>query len=322
MNGPKGGSGGPVKHMTDGAKGKPMHPGKNKKGNGPGGLRYGAFAGYKGVARKKALRFVNADIRRLRRDTRNDVRQERRQYQRERGDIKHVYRATGQQLKDLRANSATTYANTVNGAQAAQAALQQTLQNQQGAIQGSANSELARLGLGGTDATAQMGADAQNALNVSQQNSQDNLANLGMAAANSQSLSNLMLGMNKGEKQHQLGQARNLRDENISQLRDALHEAKAGRGDSVRALLDQMAQFGWSQHMQQAQLQLQRQAQKKNQYYSGGGSYSSGGYSSQNYQPNYGYGYSSPGGMSGGSSGSSANRAKSQLYGDLLDLNP
>lgn len=313
--------------------GQPAHPNQGGKGKGGkdnkggGGLRYGAYGGYAGVPRKKAARFVQADISRLKRDTRSNVRQERRQFRRERGDINHVYQQSGQEMQRLKNNSAATYNQTASNATAAQAALAQTLAANSGAVQGQASSELSRLGLGGTDVGSQMAADQANSQNVAAQGSADNLANLGLAGANSAALSNLMIGSNKGQRLSDLGHARNNRDENISQLRDALHEAQAGRGDSVRALLDQMAQTGWGQHMQQAQLNLQRQAQKKNQSYNGyssGYGYGSGGssYSSQNYQPNYGYGYSSPSGSSYGGGGSSANRAKAGLYSDVLNMNP
>lgn len=309
--------------------GKAIHKTEKNKGGGGGKLRYGAMGGYKGVPRKKALSFVNADLREQKRDTWNDVKQERRQFRRTRGDLKHVYNESGAEMRRLKDNSAATYSNATSQASQAQAALAQTLQAQTGAVQGQANSELSRLGLGGTDVGSQMSADAQNSLNVANQNSADNLANLGMASANSGALSNLMIGSNKGQMLSDLGQARNRRDENVDQLRDALHAARAGRGDSVRALLDQMAQTGWSQHMQQAQLQLQRQAQKKNQSYnayaSGYNSGSGSNYSASSYQPTYGYGYSSPSGSAGGYGGggnSSSNAAKNRLYGNILNTNP
>lgn len=313
----------PPKNKGGGGDGKPG----NKGGGNGGNLRYGAYGGYKGVARKSALKFVNADIRRLKRDTRNDVRQERRQFQRERGDIKHVAKGTLQNVRHLRQDTSHAYDQAVEQSNAAQQALSQQLAANSGAIQGGANSELARLGLGGSDATGQMTADAAYSQQTAAQNSLDNSTNLGMASANSRALSNLMLGSIKGERLSQIGQARNLRDENVSQLRDALHEAQAGRGDAVNALLAQMAQSGWAQYMDQANLNLQRQALKKYGSSSGvSSSYTP--YTTSSYQPTYGYGYSSSSGSSGSSYSSSgtgsgtANAAKMSLYQKLLGLKP
>jgi hypothetical protein len=328
--GPVGSGGGGPKKPKDGmAQGNNGNANGNKGNNGGGSLRYGAYGGYKGVARKKAAGFVDADIRRLKRDTHSGVKQERRQFRRERGDIKHVARETGQQLHQLRHNSAQAYSDAASQSAAAQQALSQQISQNSGAVQGGANSELSRLGLSGSDATAQMGADAANSQNIAAQGGANNAANLGLASANSKALSNLMIGSNKGERFSQLGISRNARDENVSQLRDALHQAQAGRGDSVKALLDQMAQTGWQQYMGQAQLGLQRQSMKQN---GGSGSYnpyanygSNTPYSAQNYQSTYGYGYSSPGGGSnngGSSGGGSANAAKLALYQNLMNTQP
>lgn len=317
---------------SDGAQGKPFHgKGKgdksgNKGGKRGGGLRYGAYGGYKGVPRKKALRFVNSDIRRLARDTNDEARQERRKYRRTRGDINAIASATRDNVAKLNANTTQSYNSAIEQSKAAQEALSAQIASNSGAVQSGANSELARLGLGGSDVTGQMTADAAYAQNTAAQNSQDNLSNIGLASANAQSLGDLMLGSIKGEQMHQKGQARNIRDENVSQLRDALHAARAGRGDSVRALLDQMAQTGWAQYMDQAQLNLQRRALKKtgSSYgYGGGSSYSGSSYPSSSYSSTYGYGYSSPSGTSGGSSsGGTANAAKMALYKNLLKTTP
>jgi hypothetical protein len=269
------------------------------KGNKPGPHHKN---GKKGGSRARKL--VNIDIRNLARDTKSDVRKERRQFRRERGDIRHTYKQSGAYLHKLKRDTRDTYNNTIDTAKTAQQHLQDLLAQQSGALQGDAGGELSRLGLGGSDALGQMGADSANAQMVAQQNGADNLANLRMSRANANGMSDMFIASNKGSKMSDLGQARNIRDENISSLRDALHQAQAGRGDAIRSMLIQLA------------------GQRKY------GSYSP--YQSS-YNPSYGYGYSSStgsngytggGGTSGGGNGYSANAAKQRLYSQLLNLQP
>lgn len=310
-------------HNPDHHEGK----GDGKKGGkkkGRGGLRYGAYGGYAGVPRSKAAKLVGADIHKLHRDTRVGVRKEKRQFSRQKKNINRSYKWATRETKKLNRNTRRGYNTAIGDATTAAAALQQTLANAGGAVEADANSELSRLGLSGTDAGAQIKAGTATSQQVAAQNSADNLANLGMMKANSGAVNRQLRAMIVGQRQSDIGEQRDLKSENITTLRDAYHEAQANRGDSVRQLLDQMAQTGWAQHMDQANLNLARKSVKKSgSTYTGfsGSRYGSGGYSGSNYSPSYGYGYSSSSGSSGSGSGS-ANAAKAGLYSHLLGMNP
>lgn len=284
-NGGKGGKG-------DGKKGD----GKGLAGNGKGGKNkgkkgmpkmFGARAGYEGVPTRRVNRLVGGvirdevrdlrgQLRGVRADSREAVRNVRRDARRGKQDLRYVHGETADVLGNISRQNTNMYAQQADSTAAANAALQQMLGGTYSGAQAGAESELARLGLGGQQSGTfdQMMLDAANAQGVAQQSGANAMGTMGMAGTNSAAGMAMLQGMNQGSYMQGIGQNLNARNDalseirtnridNVNEVRRAIRDAKSSRRDLFFQLLQQLQQTGWDQYMQQQQLQLQRKALRK-----------------------------------------------------------
>lgn len=292
----------------------------NEKKRNPGGLKnktYGAFGGYKGVKYGEAAALVNPQIRkqinqlkRERRKIRQGVRDDRQDinnnYEQTVGDLNYIYSESGEFIQSQNDLINQQYEANRTKAEQAQAALAAQLAANGANNAAGVDSELARLGIGGSGNMGQFAADQSYAQNTAALSGADNLANLGLMAQGSATVGSLLAGMNKGSQASQLGQALNTKNDALQELKNnkmdsflqvnqAIKDAKATRPELINSMLNQLAQTGWAQFvdsknlsMQQQQLNLQKQAQAFAQRQAlaasgggyGGGSTSSGSSSS------------------------------------------
>lgn len=258
----------------DGKKG----PGYKTKG------RFGAYGGYKGVSRKKVNRLVGGVIRDEVRDLNHERRSVRREYKRNKRDVnrsfrrgqqdlKHVFGETGDFINSLGATSQQSILDQSAQINAAQAALQQQLGGTYTGAQQAGAEELARLGISGGGNFGQLIADQANAQAMGAQNAANQQATLGAMGGNAQQLMGMLAGMNQGSFMSNAGlnlqrrndaliEARGNRDENMQTIRDAIRDTKLGRRDLFFQMLNQLQETGWSQYMDQQQLNMAKRDQR------------------------------------------------------------
>lgn len=258
---------------------------KNGNGNGNGNSnnnhRYGAYAGYKGVKRKRAAHLVNADIRDMmqmlrrelksgRRDLRHEMHDVRQDYRNEREDINNTFDETGKFIGQQNGIIDQRFADSNAQAQAAQAALMQQLGGMNASNSGAVDSELARLGMDSGSFTGQLSADQGYATDMASITGANNMANLAAMQASAGTVGNLLASMNEGSRGSMLSTNMRNRDEQIGDIRDAKHDfakdirqrvldVKSQRGDMIRQMLEQLAQTGWAQYVDQQNLNQNQQ---------------------------------------------------------------
>lgn len=270
-----------------GKKGSKGSGGKGGSGSGKGGGGYfGGYGGFKGVKKRKVNRLVNGmirsevkDLRRVRAQVRNeskrDMQSVRRDYRRGKGDLEHIFGETGDYIQHLQGLNADSYNTQLNQTQAANAALQQQLGGTYSGAQDQVNAEMERLGIQGAGNLSGLIADQANAQAMASQAGANAEQTMGMAAGNTQQLMNLMQGMNQGSFQQAMGQNLNTRNEQLTQVRDdrrdkfndirrAIRDVRGGRRDLFFQLLNQLQETGWSQYMDQQQLNMAKRAQRRN----------------------------------------------------------
>lgn len=262
----------------DKGSGKGSGKGPNNGSNKSGGKYFGARGGYEGVSKKKVRRLVNGvlrdeikDLRRekaqIRRDLRHQTQQARRDYRRGKGDLEHVFGETGDYISFLGDQTQQTYEDQSAQSAAATAALQQQIADTYSGANTGVNSELARLGIEGGANLGGLASDQANAQSVAAQTGLNAQTTMGMASANSSQLMNLISGMNQGSYMSAMGQNLNNRNDNLTEInrdrqdnfnavRDAIRDVKGSRKDMFFQLLNQLQETGWSQYMDQQQLNL------------------------------------------------------------------
>lgn len=177
-------------------------------------------------------------------------------YQRSVGDLKYLYDKSGKYIGDANSKIDAGFKDARAQSTAAGAALQQQIAANGQKTTDDVNSALNGLGINYEGATSGMTADQQYQSNQAAQNTQNNDANLGLMQGNAMSVGNLLLGMNSGSRTSNLGQALNARNDALSEaartrdnqlaaINDSVNSAKAGRGDLIVQIMDQMRQSGW-----------------------------------------------------------------------------
>lgn len=266
---------------NNGGKGKGDGKGDGGKGKGKGkGGRYGAYGGYKGASRKKASRMAQDEIRDVLQDIRNEIKQERREAQHDRKEVNREYRRTKGDVNlafgesgEFMGQQNDIISGRFADAQSQQAAAQQALmgqlgQNAQKSL-GGAGDELARLGLSG-DFGNQAGADQLYAQQAAQLMNAGQQGNLDAMQGNAQSVGDMLLSMNSGAKANMLTQAlvgrndarhgiREDRNDTINDLQSQARQTKREKGSITREILQQLAQLGWAQYVDQRNLNQNQQ---------------------------------------------------------------
>jgi Fe-S cluster biosynthesis and repair protein YggX len=253
----------------------------NGNGNGNGNGRYGAYAGYKGVKRKRAANLVDGELKSLMHMLRRELRSGRRELRHEAGDVRQEFRNERQDINKIFGETGE-FIGQQNGliderfkasnaqAQAAQAALMEQLGGMNSANTGAVGDELGRLGMDMGAFGGQLAADQGYATDMAAISGANNAANLQAMQAASGTMGNMLLGMNEGSKGSMLSANMRNRDEQIGDIRDAKHDftkdvqqrvldAKSQRGDMIRSMLEQMAQTGWAQYIDQQNLNQNQQ---------------------------------------------------------------
>lgn len=299
------------------ANGSGTFPNPPGGGGGPGltphdrNQRYGAMGGFPGVRYGDALSLVNAEIhkglydyknekQKLRRETQEERQRANRLYTRATGDLNHVFDESGQYIGYQNQAIQDQYSQLNDRSQQAQAALLDHLQTQGQSNMGAAQSELARLGIGGPGMLDQMAADQSNMTNVANQTGANNAANINLQATAAGDVGNLLAGMNAGSRASAIGQQATARSDalfeaeatkkkGMEQLTRAMQDLRGSRGDLTRQMLEQLRESRWGEYVDQANLNLQRRAQAaQEKYYSNynsGGGYSNYSGSGGSYSP-------------------------------------
>ena len=271
--------GGGREHNNNGPKNNgPKNSGHNKQRHGD--KYFGGVGKYKGVNVKKVKRLVNGILKDEIRDLKRGLKEVKRdaahqmgdistEYDRAKGDLDHIYKETGDYINHLSGQTNQAYSQQASTMQAANAALQQQLRGTYtGAVNG-VNAEMARLGISGAANIGGLAADGAFLGGLANMSGANDLSTLGMMGANSNSLMNLIAGMNQGSYISNLGRALNSRNDqlqdtrqdrldNINEVRDAIKDVKAGRRDMLNQLLNQLQETGWGQFMDRQQLKMAR----------------------------------------------------------------
>lgn len=269
--------------------------GDGPKGNGNGNTAqslgngmpryYGGVGGYKGVDTKKIKRLVNGlirdevkDLRRgkaqIRRETRHEMQGARRDYRRGLGDLNHVFGESGDYINHLGQQNAQMFQGQADQTGAATAALQAQLGNSYTGAMDAGQAELGRLGIGQGGNFSGLIADQANAQAMAGVTGQNAQNTLGMMGGNAAGLMNLVSGMNQGSYMADMGknlnnrndlltEARRGRQDQYNQVRDAIRDTRGSRRDLFLQMLDSLQQTGWSQYMDQQNLNMQKRAMRK-----------------------------------------------------------
>lgn len=187
-----------------------------------------------------AVRKVRRSIRSANRDRKRENLKLRDWYSRGVGDTNYVAGEVGDYLNKQNGVINSGYSNTGNQINAANASLQgQLVQTSQGNA-ADAQAEQQRLGiqqsgLGGFQ------QDANFASLMAQNNAQNEQANNSMAGQNASAVGSLLLGMNQGQRQANIGQLLNTRNEGITNNNNAFSEYRIKAREQINDILAQQA---------------------------------------------------------------------------------
>lgn len=288
-------------------KSKPKSPSKPKKKL---GKRYGSYGGYKGVNVKTAEKLVDSQIHKSVSKIAKDKKQANRDYVSSVRGIKKISNETQKFIGKNNRDSMAGYDEASKSLDSNNSALQSTLASRSNTIKSSASDELARLGIQDSSAFNSLDSNTQNALNVASITGNNDKANLAAQEAGARSIGDLMLGMNRGIRDSGIVSAQNDRRDAISEINDAIAEARGTRPDLLLQTLEQLRQTGWGQYMDSQNLAIQRRQmalQEQSARAAAGGSGGGGG----------GGGHGGHGGGGGGSSSTAYSPALDFLTGNV-----
>lgn len=198
---------------------------------------------------------------------------------------------------------------------AANALLQSTMQSNTDVNAGNASAELARLGIQ-QSGLGDFQQDANFAKMIASQTGANDISNTNTAANNSAAIGRLLLGMNQGERQSNVGKLTNKKADAITGLNDDYNDFKLSQMDAISEYRARKAEQDRAIAAARAQ-QAQQQRYYASRYSSGGSSYSGGSSAAQRAAQNRG-----TIGLIGGIQQNSVNKPKAGSSPDLSGYDP
>lgn len=187
-----------------------------------------------------AVRRIRGNIRRARLARTQSVNQAQNLYNRSVGDANYVGAEVGDYLNNMNGQINTGYDQAGGNMAAARAALQQQMASTTDQNESGINSELSRLGIQQTG-TGNIRSDANNAMLSAQAQGTNEQANNTSSKANAGAVGQLLLGMNQGQRQANLGNLLNARNDTIATARDRFQQERMAAKQSINEILAQQA---------------------------------------------------------------------------------